>query len=117
MIAMGMSESDIQSIMQVGGPAALLIFILIGAITMLWKHYLSQVKVWTEAQLADNKAMIEVAERSTNAINNLTELLRASSINNVAYQTEMRSKADAMLKEFNEVKMELSRRRNVVRRR
>lgn len=93
--------------MQYGGPAALLVFILIAAITVLWKHYLSQVKVWTESQLADNKAMIEVAERSTNAINNLTELLRASATSNSAYQAEMRNKVDAALGQLQQFRLEM----------
>lgn len=104
----GLSTSDISSIMQYGGPVVMLIFMLVSAIVVLWKHYLAQVKSWTESQLEDNKAMIEVAERSTNAIANLTELLRTASTTNSAYQAEMRSKVETALAELRQFRLEMS---------
>lgn len=104
----GLSTSDISSIMQYGGPVVLLVFMLVSAIVVLWKHYLAQVKAWTESQLEDSKAMIEVAEHSTNAIANLTELLRTASTTNAAYQAEMRAKLDTALSELRQFRLEMS---------
>lgn len=113
-----MSSADIQSIMQYGGPAALLVFLLVATVVALWKHYQTQAKIWTDSQIEDTRSMIEVTERSTNAIQNLTELLRSSAANNAAYQSEMRNKVDTALNELRQFRMEfISRNGNGGRRR
>lgn len=99
------SSTDIQAIMRYGGPVVLMIFLLLGAIVVLWKHYLTQVKVWTDSQIEDTKSMIEVTERSTSALANLTELLKSSANANILFQSEIRSKLDSALAEIRQLQM------------
>lgn len=102
-----LSTTDIQAILQYGGPAVLLIFLLVSTIVVLWRHYLTQVKEWTETQLEESKAMITMVERSTSAITNLTELLKTLVASNNAYQGEMRNKVETALSELRAFRLEV----------
>jgi hypothetical protein len=102
-----MGAAEIQEIMQRGGTTTLLIILLVTGLALLWRYHLSCVKSWTESQLVDTRAMIAASERSTSAILNLTELLKANAASANAYQVEMRSRVYGELNELQKFRGEM----------
>lgn len=105
-----MNPIEVQEIIKNGGTTVLLIIILLGGLVMLWRYHLSCVKSWTETQAVDTRAMIASSERSTSAIINLTELLKANAAAANAYQVEMRSRVYGELNELQKFRGEMSAR-------
>src|ERR1700733_12551988 len=96
--------------MKLGGAPALLIFLLITCIIVLWRYHMQQSKIWAENQLTDTRAMIAASERNTSAIVNLTEMLKTSAASNSTYQTEMRSRVYGELNELQKFRGEMNAR-------